>query len=428
MGFWSSLFGTPNYEGVTANGNPPSNPATVGAGDFTPGDPDGVVLDGEETFSRALPMPMASPWDGYPANWSTPSWRGGLRKLADTARDCIDLNASILSAMPVYRVTSGRVVAPLSWMSNPDPDIYTSWAEFAKQLFADLQMGEVFVLPREWYANGRPSRFRVVPPWLVNVDMGPGHRLYKIGSVDVTADILHIRYNSSTDQPRGSGPLEGAGARMVTAEVLANYAAELAKTGGMTKEWITSDQPLNKTQSDELLEEWLESKQRSLGLGGIFGRGADLKQATQMSAKDMALLELSQFTEARIAVKLGVPPFLVGLPSGGDSMTYSNVSSLFDFHFRASLNPKVRHVMSALSGWALPRGQRVELNRDEYTRPPFNERAEGYKLLAETGGLIHQSVITADEIRTMERLQGEAPDEASTDTPAVDALTGGDDL
>jgi hypothetical protein len=83
----------------------------------------------------------------------------------------------------------------------------------------------------------------------------------------------------------------------------------------------------------------------------------------------MALLELAQFTESRIAVKLGVPPYLVGLPSGGDPMTYSNVTQLFDFHHRAGLNTKVSAVMSALSGWALPRGQRVELNRDEYTRP-----------------------------------------------------------
>ena len=31
------------------------------------------------------------------------------------------------------------------------------------------------------------------------------------------------------------------------------------------------------------------------------------------------MLEIAQFTEARIAVLLGVPPFLVGLPSGGST-------------------------------------------------------------------------------------------------------------
>lgn len=419
MGFWSNLFGIPNHEGVTPNGNPASSPASVGGSDYSPGDPDGVVVDGEETFSRSLPILQPSPWDGWPAEWSTPQWQGSIQKLVDTARDCIDLNASILSAMPVYRVQSGSIVSPLSWMSNPDPDIYTSWNEFAKQLLWDYQLGEAFVMPSDFYANGKPARFRVIPPWMVKVDMGVGRREYKIGSVDVTDAILHIRYNSATDQPRGTGPLEGAGARIVAAGVLTDRMASLAQTGGQTLEWISSDQPINKDQSDELVEQWLESKQRTMGLGGVFGRGADLKQAQMMSAKDMALLELAQFTEARIAVKLGVPPFLVGLPSGGDSMTYSNVSSLFDFHHRASLNPKVGAVMSALSNWALPRGQRVELNRDEYTRPPFNERATGYKTLAETGMALGEPVITADEIRTMERLRGEAP---------ADALTGGDEL
>jgi len=113
----------------------------------------------------------------------------------------------------------------------------------------------------------------------------------------------------------------------------------------------------------------------------------------------------------------------MGLPAGGDPMTYSNVTQLFDFHHRAGLNTKIAAVFSALSYWALPRGQRVELNRDDYTRPPFNERAAGYKALADAGVALGQPVISADEIRTMERLQGEAPEPAPQ---AADALTGGD--
>lgn len=427
MGFWSNLLGIPNHEGVTPNANPHATPPSVGPGDYSPGEPDAVTLEGwdddDETQLRSLPLIQPSPWDGWPAEWSTPAWGQGLQKLVDTARDCIDLNSSILAAMPVYRVGSGQVQAPLSWMSNPDPDIYTSWNEFARQLFTDYQLGEAFVMPSDFFANGKPMHFRVVPAHLVKVDMGVRQRLYKIGSVDVTADILHVRYNSSTDQPRGWGPLEDAGARMTAAKLLTERMTKLASTGGQTLEWISSDQPINKTQSDELLEQWLESKQRSQGLGGVFGRGADLKQSQMMSAKDLALLELAQFTESRIAVKLGVPPYLVGLPSGGDPMTYSNVTQLFDFHHRAGLNTKVSAVMSALSGWALPRGQRVELNRDEYTRPPFNERASGYKALVETGVALGEPVITADEIRTMERLQGDAPEQAPT---AADALMGGD--
>lgn len=129
------------------------------------------------------------------------------------------------------------------------------------------------------------------------------------------------------------------------------------------------------------------------------------------------MLEISQFTEGRIAILLGVPPFLVGLPTGGDSMTYSNVSSLFDFHDRASLRPKASHVMAAMSNWALPRGQAVELNRDEYTRPAFNERATAWVQLVGAG------LASVEQFQAAERLAGAA--DLSLEEPAI-ALTGGE--
>lgn len=412
MGFWTRLVGA--HAGITANTNDPSTPPTVGADDYTPGDPDGVELLGEETYSRSLPGISPAPWDGWPSGWGTPNWQNGMRNLVDTAWTCLDLNASVLAAMPVYRTRSGRIVDPMTWMTNPDPLIYSSWEEFAKQLFWDYQLGEAFVLPMSHYADGFPQSFRVVPPWLVNVEITGGTREYRIGSLDVTGDILHIRYRSTTDNARGIGLLEASGAWMVASELLSRYIAEVAETGGVTSEWITVDKQLTKGQANDLQQQYLESRRKNPHAPGVLSGGASLEQSNSMSARDLALLELSQFTEARIAVKCGVHPALVGLPSG-DSMTYSNMTSLFDFHDRSSLRPKAASVMSALSGWALPRGQSTELNRDEYSRPALNERAEAYERLHGIGA------ISSAEIRTMERLQGESPDAAPS------ALTGGDD-
>ena len=67
-------------------------------------------------------------------------------------------------------------------MTNPDPTIYTSWAEFAKQLFWDFQLGEAFVLPMARAADGWPLNFRVLPPWLVNVEMDGGRRTYQLAA------------------------------------------------------------------------------------------------------------------------------------------------------------------------------------------------------------------------------------------------------
>lgn len=424
MGFWSNLLGLyehgPNHEGVTPNGNQAADvqPATVGETDWRPGDPDGIEFEGEPVEARSLPAPMASPWSGWPTDWSTPAWGGGaLNKLVDTAWDCIDLNASVLSTMPAYRTQNGRIVGPRPWMSNPDPMVYTSWQEFAKQLFWDFQMGEVFVMAMTRYTDtGLPRTFRVIPPWMMHVQVEDGMRTYRVGGEhgrDVTEDVLHIRYQSSTDpaQPRGVGPLDNAGARMITAGVLQRYVQNMASSGGVPLYWISSDQTLTQADADEMQRDFVEARRRNLGEPAVFGKGGTIGQAQSMSAKDMALLEISQWTESRIAVKLGVPPFLMGLPSGGDSMTYSNVSQLFDFHDRASLRTKAGAVMPALSQWLLPHGQAVELNRDEYSRPDVFTRAQAYEKF------ILNKVMTPEEARRMERFDGEA---------AAGALTGGE--
>jgi HK97 family phage portal protein len=407
VSFWSRIFAT--GADVTPNDNPQGvPPASVATPDYTPGDPDGVVISGDDTYSRSLRLPLPSPWSGWPAEWNTPAWDFGSRfnELVDIAWACLDLNASVLSTMPVYRTRNGQVIEPSTWMANPDPTIYSSWNEFAKQLFWDYMLGEAFVLPVATGRDGYPLTFRVIPPWMMWVELRGGVRQYRLGGEqgpDITDEVLHIRYKSTTDSPRGVGPLESAGGRMLTAGVLAQYVRETVKTGGVPQYTLETEQPLNATKAAELRDAWVTARITYPGQPPVLDSGIELKTHHAMSPRDMAMLEISQFTEARIAILLGVPPFLVGLPSGGDSMTYSNVSSLFDFHDRASLRPKALAVMAAMSDWALPRPQKVELNRDEYSRPSFEARAESWVKLKEAG------IVSVEEIRAAERLMGEVP-------------------
>lgn len=402
MSFWTWL-----------NGTGPIIPNDGGPSNVNPGDPDGFELQGQETFSRSLPFPTPSPWSGWPAEWDSPNWSAsGLTKLIDCAWGCLDLNSSILSSMPVYQIRGGEIMDPEMWMMNPDPMVYNNWNEFAKQLFWDYQLGEAFVLPMAYYDDGKPRYFRVIPPWLINVEMRGGGRTYQLGNQDVTDEILHIRYQSNTTDAHGHGPLEMAGARMTLVGLLQKYAQHLTETGGTPLYWIGLERKISPTEGQDLLASWIESRTANAGYPAILGGGSTLNQANSMSARDLTLLELSHFNESRIAVLLGVPPFLVGLPGAAGSLTYSNVESLFDFHDRSSLRPKANAVMSALSQWALPAGRSAELNRDDYTRPELSVRAAAYKILIEAG------VLTAEEVRAMERFTGR---------PAAVALTGGAD-
>ena len=418
MSFWSWLNNLGNPAGITPNVNPPSTPPTVGEADWTPGDPDGVEFDQSPTYSRSLPLPSPSPWSGWPAGWNTPNWDFGSKfnELVDVAWTCLDLNSSVLSAMPVYRTRSGEVIEPVSWMANPDPTIYTSWHEFAKQLFWDYQLGEAFVLPVARGFDGYPLTFRVVPPWMMHVELKGGVRRYNLGGLsgpDVSDEVLHIRYKSTTDGAHGVGPLESAGGRMLTAGILAKYVREVVSTGGVPEYTLETADPLEPDEAQDLLNQWVTSRAANLGAPPVLDNGVSLKTHMAMSPKDMAMLEIAEFTEARIAVLLGVPPYLVALAQGSDSMPYSNVSQMFDFHDRASLKTKATHVMSGLSFWALPSTQRAELNRDEYTRPSFETRADAWVKLVTAG------IVSADEVRTAERFTGPAPVLSVTTTAAA---------
>jgi len=223
---------------------------------------------------------------------------------------------------------------------------------------------------------------------------------------------LHIRYKSTTSSAHGVGPLDAGASRMVAAGLLQRYAARVIESGGVPYYVITHPSELNGRQVQDLQEQWFASRSSSLGMPAIMSGGITI-EPLQISPSDMALVELSQYNDSRIAVMLGVPPFLAGLPSGGDSMTYSNVTALFDYHWRAGLRPKVSPVVHALSQWALPRGTDIEVNRDEYVRPDALQRAQTYDILTRIGAL------SPDEVRQLERfaLAGQAADRTITPAP-----------
>lgn len=423
MGLWSWLTRI-NHQGEIANANPP---ASVGAGaGYDPGDPHGVEVTFTPTIEpRSLPSFYPSPWSGWPAEWSTPAWDGSSRfnELVDVAWACLDKNASVLSTLPVWRSRQGKVITPTSWMTNPDPLIYSSWSEFAKQLFWDFQLGEVFVMALARFSDSYPMRFRVMPPWVFDVEMVGGSRVYRLGGptgIDVTEDVLHIRYKSTTDGARGVGPLEVAGGRMLTAGLISKYVREMASTGGVPTRTIEATESLSDDEAQRLMTAYMTARTANATAPPVFDSGAKLVDHPAVSPKEMAMLEIEQFNESRIAILLGVPPFLVGLPSGGDSMTYSNVSTLFDFHDRQTLRALATQVMAALSFWALPLGQRVEINRDEYSRPPFDKRADAWTKLITAG------VVSPEAVATYENFQGAAPGLPETETEPMDAITGGD--
>lgn len=389
----------PSDSGTIPNGNDPADvpPATVGPDVARPGDPNGFEL---EVGGPGGPTPrsrmVASRWDGWPADWSTALF-GHVDDLSDTAWAALDLNSSVFASMPPFLVDASSSL-PTDWLANPEPQVYNCWQDFARQLLWDFQTGEAFVYATARYANGFPARFMCLAPWSVDVTFdGDNRRQYAVGSLILDPrDVLHLRYRSSPTVARGIGPLDVGRTRMIAATVLSRYATNFALSGGVPPSILKHPEELSSTQVNDLLDQWIQSRMSNMGLPAVLSGGVEW-EATGINPLATALVELESFEESRIAVLLGVPPFLLGLPSGGDSMTYSNVTSLFDYHWRAGLRPKADRVMASLAGWLTPRGTGLEVNRDEYVRPGPLERAQTWQILVGMGAL------TIDEVRQIER-------------------------
>src|SRR4029077_1405176 len=127
------------------------------------------------------------------------------------------------------------------------------------------------------YSTGWPARFHVVPPWMVSIEMTTGGRQYRIGSLDVTADLLHIPYQITVGEAHGHGPLEAGQARLIAAKALARYAGTMAAAGGIPSTVLVHPANLNATQATDLQAHWVEARMSSMGLPAVLSGGLDFK-------------------------------------------------------------------------------------------------------------------------------------------------------
>jgi HK97 family phage portal protein len=355
-------------------------------------------------YSASNPPMNVQAWQGWPVSWDTPNWNGQtFPQGASTLWTCIDLNTRQLASFPVFGVRGVNVFALPEWSNNPEPELYSDWTEAAKQLFNSYQSyGEVFLWCTGRYANGQVARWVVLNPDFMNVELVDGSIQYSLaGAVLERDDVCHIKYQSRATNLRGISPLEWCAQSIMGSIALERMINDLATRGGIPWGVLKHPRKLNDREATELRNRWAEAASDRRGTPAILSGGIELEALT-ISPRDMALLELRVFDETRIASALGVPPYLVGLPMP-EGLTYSNAISLFEFHWRGTLRPMAHAVASAMSAWLLPRGQRMEFNRDEYVRPSAYERAQTYQILFNMIDEKGNRAITTDEIRMAER-------------------------
>ena len=396
---------------------PNANPPVGTVGDNVPagfGDTHAMYPTGH--LEQAGYWPEVQAWAGWPTGWETPLWNGATNpgRMVSTLGTCIDLNTRQLASFPVYGVKGVKVFGLPEWANNPEPEIYSDWTDFAKQLFNTFQGGEAILWATARYSEssgGFPARFMVLDPGMVNIERVNGEIEYSIGGkVLERRDICHIKYQSMPGNLRGIGPMAWSARSIMSAAAMEKMATDMASKGGIPWAVLKSPRKLNGTEAKDLQASWVAGATSRNGAPAVLSGTLDLETVTT-SPREMALLELRIFDETRIAAALGVPPYLVGLPMP-DGLTYANARDLLDFHWRTTLRTQAGSVAAALSNWLLPRGSSVEFNRDEYVKADPLTRAQTYATLHAIVDEKGNPAITVEEIRLAERFLPNEPTNA----------------
>lgn len=398
---------------VAPNPNPPIG--TVG-----PNVPAGYG-DTHVMYPAASPPIEAQAWDGWPVEWAVPSNLTGTAAAAvSTVFAAIDLNARIIASLPAYTTADGRVEDPQPrWVWNPAPGLYADWADAMKQMIWSYQAaGEIFLWALTRYADDTVAHFVVLNPDGVYVTRGEDgypQYSYQLTSDEALAagvdelsvlrfdrgDICHIPYTRVPGALRGTSPLAAAAGNVVTATAAAKYGQDLTNRGGIPWAVLNAPYELTGDEVDAVRSQWTDAAARRNGAPAITSGGFTLETLT-ISPREMALLELLEFNEARIAIILGVQPYQMGLPQG-QGLTYQSAIMVYDYHWRSTLRPFTRDIAAAISQWAFNgRRRALRFNPDQYVRPGIDDRVNTYEKLVAMG------VMTADEVRLAEDLEGPA--------------------
>jgi HK97 family phage portal protein len=188
----------------------------------------------------------------------------------------------------------------------------------------------------EYTANGSSVRFRQSPE--------SGFR-----------PILHMALFNPSNDYYGMSPIEAAASAIDLHNAASSWNKALldnaARPSGALV-YTAGDGHLTEEQFARLKAE-LESNYQGAGNAGrpmLLEGGLDWK-AMSLSPKDMDFMEAKHASAREIALALGVPPMLLGIP--GDN-TYSNYQEANRVFWRQTVLPLVNRTLKAFSGWLAP--------------------------------------------------------------------------
>jgi HK97 family phage portal protein len=260
-------------------------------------------------------------------------------------------------------------------VARPNP--LDTGSAFLETLVANMLIfGNAFVeavlvdgAPREFHAL-RPDRMQLLPDangWIDSFAYTVGGETVRFPvPAQGVAPILHLKFYHPLDDHQGFAPLRAAQAALDIHNAASNWnralLANSARPSGALVYAGAEGTGLSDEQFIRLREE-LEESFSGLGNAGrpLLLEGGLEWRSFSLSPKDMDHAETKAAAARDIALALGVPPLVLGLP--GDN-TYANFQEANRAFWRQTVIPFVARLQQNFSAWLTPAYPDITLRYD----------------------------------------------------------------
>jgi HK97 family phage portal protein len=287
------------------------------------------------------------------------------------AHRAINMISSSAASIPLKLYAGANVVHKhqvLNLLSKPNPT--QSGKEFLESIYSYRQIsGNAFILvicgnnnqPVELYAL-RPDRVSIVSdsnllPKAYHYKVGKQVVEYPVDSITGRSQVLHIKNFHPLSDWYGLSSIEAAAYSIDQHNQAGEWNQALLQNGARPSGAIIVDtndgrDRLTELQYSELksMIDTIFSGPRNAGRPILLEGGLDWKEMS-LSPKDMDFIESKHSSARDIALALGVPPQLLGIP--GDN-TYSNLQEARLALWEQTILPMAENVIEGLSNWLLP--------------------------------------------------------------------------
>ncbi|MEK6734182.1 MAG: phage portal protein [Pseudomonadota bacterium] len=299
------------------------------------------------------------------------------------AHRAINLVAQAAASVPWALYSKDKKISNhpiLNLLHRPNP--FFAGAEFFENIYAyKLISGNAFIqavggenLPPKELHILRPDRVNIIADNLGNISgyvykVNNSEKFFPCNKLSGQAKILHIKNFHPLDDFRGLSSVEAAAfsidqhnqAAAWNKSLLENAArpsGALIVKNNSSYEGVLSDDQYNrlKEQMDDVFTGSKNSGRPMLIEGGLEW------QEMSLTPKDMDFIEAKNSAARDIALALGVPPQLLGIP--GDN-TYSNMQEARLALWEETIIPLLDHLTDSFNHWLIPMfGQDLLLKYD----------------------------------------------------------------